>query len=155
MIILFSVLLLVWIIYIFGFPLYRKRPILLTRRPLLILVILSLLLAISIWLKTLIFLLMILVALVLPILLLDFWIAVGISGENISSALSKAVLATQTKSETLLNGLNLIEPAGKIGLYRLIAKSSVILFDTNRNYPKHQLMKKVFRKFIDNYTINS
>lgn len=140
-------------LYIFGLQFYKKRPVVLTKRLIIILIVTILLFFISISVHLILFWIITATLLVIPALLLDFWLIFGIQKINLIEALNKATIGTQTSTEPVPNGINLISPSGKITLKGYIFNSSIVVFKINKDSAKHLLLKKVFKKFIDNYHI--
>ncbi|KKQ53155.1 hypothetical protein A2865_02580 [Candidatus Woesebacteria bacterium RIFCSPHIGHO2_01_FULL_39_17] len=80
------------------------------------------------------------------------WIVYGVSLENISTALDKAILATRATSNKTINEYE-IDNNMTIKLTNLGMRLCYIQYRSKAYSKKSELTKEIFRKFIQNYFI--
>lgn len=80
------------------------------------------------------------------------WIIYGVSADNISSALDKAILASRTTSVKVANGYE-IDGNMLVRINSLSFKVCFIQYKSKAHSKKAELTKDIFRKFIQNYYI--
>lgn len=80
------------------------------------------------------------------------WIVYGVSVENISNALDKAVLATRATSVKVNNGCE-VDNSMLIRFNNLGMRVCYIRYKSKTYSKKSELTKEIFRKFILNYFI--
>lgn len=80
------------------------------------------------------------------------WIVYGVSLENISSALERAILATRATSNKLSNGCE-IDNNMTVKLTNIGMRICYIQYKSKAFSKKSELTKEIFRKFIQNYFI--
>lgn len=135
--------------YLFAFPLYKKRPVLI-RREGLIMYVFVLSMAIfqffGAWVIT------IAMVIILFLYFLKPWFVYGITDTMISAALEKASLITRTPIERLVNRYK-IDGSMEVKPFNFAGKINFISFRINDDSKKAKLTKVVFKKFIQNYFI--
>ena len=135
--------------YLFAFPLYKKRPVLI-KKGWFIIYTLSLVTAsypfLGIWTF------IIAITVLLLSYFLNPWFVYGVTSVMLFGALEKAALATRAPIEKLDNKYK-IDGSMEIRLFNFAGKTSLVSFKKTSDSKRAKLTVVVFKKFIQNYFI--
>lgn len=135
--------------YLFAFPLYKKRPVLI-KKGWFIIYTLSLVTAsypfLGIWTF------IIAITVLLLSYFLNPWFVYGVTSVMLFGALEKAALATRAPIEKLDNKYK-IDGSMEIRLFNFAGKISLVSFKKTSDSKRAKLTVVVFKKFIQNYFI--
>ena len=135
--------------YLFAFPLYKKRPVLI-KKGWFIIYTLSLVTAsypfLGIWTF------IIAITVLLLSYFLNPWFVYGVTSVMLFGALEKAALATRAPIEKLDNKYK-IDGSMEIRLFNFAGKTSLVSFKKTSDSKRAKLTVVVFKKIIQNYFI--
>lgn len=80
------------------------------------------------------------------------WIIYGISPDNVSGALERAILASRATSIKVIGGYQ-VDNSMLVRIYNLGLKICYIQYKSKTDSKKAELTKDIFRKFVQNYYI--
>lgn len=141
------------IIYSITLPLIRRRPIIVSNKILLILVTS---IGLSALLSSYLLFTTIAVLLILCLLYTRLWFIIGITDEDLTTALDRTIKGTLARAQ--LNPATLkvdfIQPVGTMNFYHQLPFNIKTCTSHLPSSPKNKLFQSVLKKLIDNYYIH-
>ncbi len=144
-------LLLLFVVHRTILPILRRRPIVLSKSTLRIVLLIS---SISALLFSNFIFLDIFIVILLILLSLPIWLVIGITDKDFSESINRTIQGTLMKAELIQirSTIHFIQPAGNIYILRIF-QVRIILSIISRT-PKTKLFEEVWKKLIDNYSLH-
>jgi hypothetical protein len=86
----------------------------------------------------------------LLLMMKDVYMTVGVGKADVANALKRAVNGTQTTATLSPRGAQLAGPSGTIVIRTMLPRFQLITLNLHRGSKRHRLLKKVFKKFVQN-----